>query len=593
MEQYATLEIARKLRERRANDSGTNGTPDGLAPVAIWLDWAKPTSRDFEKVVGRLCQPSARLKVICSVCMKEGKSHCGSCGVRYCSEACRNNDWKRHKVICKLFTNWDKSKRPSPRHFAALIFPTFRDKPELVWCRLVGHASKLEIAHSDFDILESLPMRGITSHINTSITGRMFLGHGLAMVDVYQLRHLQDEHLVNINESIMSLADPGSLISYAGPHIVFAFKSNRKGRPGRGIDIAPADWRHTTDYIILNLMNTFISEPVTQSEYFQTGTKLNNTRSNIITKLYNIVKPVETVSAPLTYWPIEGPCVPAVQIGLPWKTRYVQDAEMVSLAEEGRAFSEEMKYVKKYFLRPASGSQEGVPRWATTSRYRCGSMIVLPLAKYRVVHQHHVIAFNKYLDFSLKRRVVPSKKGFMEFWERYVAIVSHRESFDNIPNPYHRLPPREDLVIHMGGKDDAYINAIMNLLGHFAERGYVMEVEEKNGVFVPKDVTAPFDTKGTFEFTDEERSISGTPDVETALEHMREAALSSSAEDVPNESAVQVILENMYPSVPSSAGNIPAGPSAEISSEGKGEHEPSSSADGADGLVDDMGRLLN
>lgn len=588
MENYATLEIVRKLRERRANDPGTNGTPHGLGPVTILLDWAKVTSRDYEKVLRRLCQQTPQLEAICSVCLRPGAFRCRSCGVHYCSEACRDNDWKRHKVVCKLFANWDKSKRPSERHFTALIFPTYREKPELVWCRLVCHASKLEVAHSDFDVLDSLPMRGVTSHVNTSITGRMFLGHGLAMLDVYQLRHLEEEHLANINESIMSLADPGSLTSYAGPHIVFAFKANRKGRPGRGIDVVPADWRHTTDYIILNLMNTFISEPVSESEHFQTGTKLNNIRSRIITKLYNIVKPVETVPAPLTYWPIEGPCVPAVQIGLPWKTRYVQDSEMVSCT-----FSEEMKYVKKYFLRPESEHHGEHSRWATVSKYRCGSMIVLPLAKHRVVHQHHVLAFNKYLDYSLKRRVVPSKDGFMEYWERYVAIVSHRKSLDDVPNPYHRLPQRYELGIHMGGTDVDYINAIMNLLGHFAERGYVMEVEEKGGVFVPRDVTALFDTKGTFEFTDDERDIPGNPAVERALERMRELMPSSSAEDVTDGSAVEMSPESTDPTASSSTEDIPGGPSAEMSPESKVEPKPSSSSDGVDGLVDDMGRLLD
>lgn len=415
MDRYESLDVIRKLREQRANDPDANGTPDGLEPVAIPLDWVELTTKQQTRALAKLCQPSRRLEVLCSVCMSQGKSLCGSCGVRYCSETCRNDDWKRHKVICKLFANWDKSKRPSAKHFAAILFPTYREKPELVWCRLVDHASKLEVAHSDFDLLKSHPIQGITCHVNYSITGRMFLGHGLAMVDAYKLGSLEEEHLVNINKSITSLADPGSLTSYAGPHIVFAFRVKRNGKPARGIDVVPGDWRHATDYIILNLMNTFISEEVPESEWFQRGTKLNNMASKIITKLYNIEKPIETVPAPRTYWPIEGPCVPAVQIGLPWKTRYVQDSEMVSFSEENWTFTEEMKYVKKYFHRPAAENYGELSGWATVSKFRCGSMIVLPLAKHRIVHQHHVLAFNKYLDYSLKRRVVPSKEGFMEY----------------------------------------------------------------------------------------------------------------------------------------------------------------------------------
>lgn len=528
MEPYEIYEVIRKIRERNADDPGAGGTPGGLELAAIPLKWVEIISKDRAKTLGRLCEVKPELGLLCSCCMRAGTSRCASCGVRYCSQACRDEDWKRHKVVCKMFAGWDASKRPSEEHFAAIFLPTDRERPELVWCRFMKGGAKLEVAHPDIDRLKSCPMRGTTIHVNSSMkSGRMFLGHGLAVLSVYGLRESDEEALLNINKSIVSLADPGSLALYAGPHLIFAFAGNKNGRPGKGMDVVPQDWRHATDYILLSPKNTFISVTVPESDWFQMSTKINNTMSIIITKICNIENPIETVCAPATYWPIEGPCVPAVQIGLPWKTRYVQDCERGS-------FSEDMKYVKKYFQFPASERDGELSEWVTASKYRCGSMLVMPLAKHRLVHEHHVLAFNKYLDFALKRRVVPSKEGFLAYWEKYVAVVSKSESLDMVPNPYHRLPRREDLVIPMGGKDD-YRGPLMNLLGHFAANGYKMEVEEENGVFVPKDVMAPFDKEGRFEFTAEERDVPGGPSVEMSRASTEVPTPSSSADPVDEQ----------------------------------------------------------
>lgn len=171
----------------------------------------------------------------------------------------------------------------------------------------------------------------------------------------------------------------------------------------------------------------------------------------------------------------------------------------------------------------------------------------------------------------------------------------------------------------MGGDDNDYINAMMNLLGHFAEKGYVMAVEENGDVLVPKDVTAPFDTEGTFEFTAEERSIPGSAPMERALESIRESAPSSITENIPDGPSAEMATEDAEdPTHSSSAEDVPDGPSTEMSprgtedpapsssvkdipgepavettQEGTEEPTPSSKDDRVDDLVDDMGRLLN
>ena len=40
----------------------------------------------------------------CLVCGKKASNKCRVCGVRYCGKSCQNQDWKKHRAVCKLIS---------------------------------------------------------------------------------------------------------------------------------------------------------------------------------------------------------------------------------------------------------------------------------------------------------------------------------------------------------------------------------------------------------------------------------------------------------------------------------------------------------
>ncbi|SPO02948.1 uncharacterized protein DNG_05627 [Cephalotrichum gorgonifer] len=458
MESLELDEIVTRLEVR--GSAAVGSTADGLESVVVPLTWADSLIERRPDVLSRLCKAKPAVDDLCALCMSPGTSRCGSCGQRY-----------------------------------------YRKEAELTWCKLTSDPSGLEIAHPDVNRLSSCPLRGFTAHVNTSLaTGRLFLGHGLAILDVYGLKELEKNGLLNFNKCINNLSAPGALAFYAGPHVVFAFEGNEVGLPAKGIDVVPNDWRYATDCIVMKPTNAFFTDLPSLAIPSAMSTKINNTKSLLVSKIYGIQKPIESVVAPMAYWPVSGPSALAFQIGLPWKTRYVLDCEVGTV-------SEDMKYLKRiYRPRPRNSSGDRSYDWVTTWKERCGSMIIMSIANIRVVHEHHVLAFNKYLDYSLNRCIVPSRKGFLEYWGKYMAVVSIRSDVTFLANPYHELPLSEELTV-APGEDFQYRKALVNLLGHFASRDWKMEVEEKDGVLIPKDVLVPFDPEGDFEFSEEDRDV--------------------------------------------------------------------------------------
>lgn len=493
-------EILTEVLERKAQCSATDGTPDGAEPVSVtlhWLEWADNMDDRRIPTLAKLCSIKPEIDLLCSTCKEEGASRCGAYGVRYCSTNCQKQDWKRHKLACKAFSKWDYSTRPSEDHFLALLFPTDRDGPELLWCRLTDNATKLEAAHPDIHRLSHREPRGHAVQINASLSlGRTYLGHGLALLDVYGLAEIKKDGLLNVNQCVSGLSTPGALAFHSGPQVVFAFEANDAAEPSKGIDVVPRDWRHATDYILLHKHNP--SLPVTGVRPAQMSTRLNNLNSILVNRIHRIEKPIENVIAPISFFPRGGPCSAAFQLGLPWRVRCI-------LGSEHETFSDDMKYLAPYLHRRPQPGSSGAFEWTCSSRYNCGSIIIMAVGKDRIVHRHHVKALNKYLHYTLRRCTVPSKKDFMKYWDRYTAIQNQREGVSVITSPYHYLPLREDLAI-LPGDSNQYRSAMMNLLGHFASKGYTMQVHKVNGEFVPTDVAAPFDSQGKFEFTDEERN---------------------------------------------------------------------------------------
>lgn len=83
---------------------------------------------------------------LCAVCSKPAPLKCSSCkSIHYCDTDCQKEDFKVHKIICKVYSEFDMNTRPSPNHHLAFVFPEgaassditttqeVKMKPKLVW----------------------------------------------------------------------------------------------------------------------------------------------------------------------------------------------------------------------------------------------------------------------------------------------------------------------------------------------------------------------------------------------------------------------------------------------------------------------------
>ncbi|KAF7515767.1 hypothetical protein G7054_g14423 [Neopestalotiopsis clavispora] len=72
----------------------------------------------------------------CLLCKKActEASLCSRCkSTHYCSQECQTKDWPVHKLLCKSFSEFDLSTRPSECHFRGILFPEHQSKPQIVW----------------------------------------------------------------------------------------------------------------------------------------------------------------------------------------------------------------------------------------------------------------------------------------------------------------------------------------------------------------------------------------------------------------------------------------------------------------------------
>ena len=73
----------------------------------------------------------------CLVCEKPDAKHCERCrSSTYCSRACQEEDWPFHKLLCKIFSEFDKSSRPSEHHCLGFIFPEDKKRPYCDWIHI-------------------------------------------------------------------------------------------------------------------------------------------------------------------------------------------------------------------------------------------------------------------------------------------------------------------------------------------------------------------------------------------------------------------------------------------------------------------------
>ncbi|OBT39662.1 hypothetical protein VE00_10672 [Pseudogymnoascus sp. WSF 3629] len=70
----------------------------------------------------------------CTVCNKSNAARCDRCkSAYYCSKACQREDWPTHGLLCKAFSQFDASSRPTNEHIRAIHFPIDCKKPKVFW----------------------------------------------------------------------------------------------------------------------------------------------------------------------------------------------------------------------------------------------------------------------------------------------------------------------------------------------------------------------------------------------------------------------------------------------------------------------------
>lgn len=70
----------------------------------------------------------------CLVCNNTTTTRCERCkSTHYCSRKCQETDWNIHKLLCRAFSAFDTTSRPTNKHIKAILFPVDSTKPEVIW----------------------------------------------------------------------------------------------------------------------------------------------------------------------------------------------------------------------------------------------------------------------------------------------------------------------------------------------------------------------------------------------------------------------------------------------------------------------------
>ncbi|KAK7613500.1 hypothetical protein JOL62DRAFT_380207 [Phyllosticta paracitricarpa] len=188
----------------------------------------------------------------CAICGKEKTQECARChGVRYCSKECQKADWALHKLLCRLFSDFNSSPRPGPQHIRAILFNPNEQKPKLIW---------LHCPWSENDG-ESFQIPDYKSHLGES----GFLGHhkidhnrrlGLELSDSIDLlfrdNFLGDGSTYNL--CIRAITDHNATPHWRGPVIAHGlFSTAFDASACRALDLV--DFRTLVDFFNCNFNN--------------------------------------------------------------------------------------------------------------------------------------------------------------------------------------------------------------------------------------------------------------------------------------------------------------------------------------------------
>jgi hypothetical protein len=191
----------------------------------------------FFKGEGPFLNGNGPTEELCQLCDKPASDQrCGNCRVaRYCSRECQTKDHALHKYICEDMTKFSEARRPSGRHFRAVLFPLYGEKPELVWVQHAKGSGTITVDHPDLDRFaqalgyETIPLHmafcGLVPHA-LLFKGRK-MDHGVAILSVKPSPVLEDPKY--LNKTVSDLGKPGLLDPVFGPLIQVSFTVEEAG----------------------------------------------------------------------------------------------------------------------------------------------------------------------------------------------------------------------------------------------------------------------------------------------------------------------------------------------------------------------------
>ncbi|CAH0396254.1 unnamed protein product [Bemisia tabaci] len=188
---------------------------------------------------------------ICIVCQKGNSKLCGQCqGVSYCSRACQVKEWRAHKLFCKEYSNFKATKRPSQKHFLAILFPVNDSEPKGVWVKkgefytpdvksLLGGNTPIGRSPIQFNPV-----------VNRQLTDSIYICY-------------RDEFLFDGSEPNKCIASitalrPGAYTQWLGPIVAYGMVGHAMD-PRVIRDLTMADFKHITDYFISYRYGTQVS----------------------------------------------------------------------------------------------------------------------------------------------------------------------------------------------------------------------------------------------------------------------------------------------------------------------------------------------
>ncbi|KAI0129928.1 hypothetical protein BJ170DRAFT_720002 [Xylariales sp. AK1849] len=157
----------------------------------------------------------------CIVCDKPGKDRCGKCNeARYCSRECQVKDWSYHKVLCKNFSSFTDSRRPSADHVRGILFSAAERLPKLVWLEQKVRNGETTVMVDQYFSKYSASLGTLTINLILENAGYGDLGHGLITIS----EATEPEEGFPINKSIMALGKAGHMCAWFGNHLIVATK---------------------------------------------------------------------------------------------------------------------------------------------------------------------------------------------------------------------------------------------------------------------------------------------------------------------------------------------------------------------------------